>query len=498
MEPRSSDAPHEGAAYVGIDLGTSAVKVVAVDARGDVLADASHPYELSTPAADWREIDPVVWWDQTCAALGDVLRALPQGTAVAAVGVTGQMHTVVPLGADGRAVRPALMWNDMRTAAIVGELRGALREAGEPYLANLVSTGSPAANLVWLKRNEPAAFDAMERFVIGPDWIVLKLTGVVGTDFCEASTSSLFDVEHACWSKAAQAACGLPAKIFPEVRGAAEVAGAVLERAAAETGLPAGVPVLVGTGDNPASAIPTGCLTEGVPTLSLGTSCVLMARRSSPNIRARGKNILVSLDGREISCLVQGVVQSSGPTRDWLVRDLFASEFEQLDAAVDLARSGAGGLMFFPHMAGEKTLYGDPSLRGALFGLSTDTTRADIDLAVMEGIAYGVRQLAEALAVPLGTDSPLRVVGGGARSDVWMQVIADVLGCPLCRLDGSSGAGYGIALLAASVATGSLPRARTEGGESWFVPDPAAAARHNRVYRKYLCLHDAIVALREI
>ena len=496
MDPKRSEATCEGAGYVGIDLGTSSVKVVVIDAHGTVLADASRSYVLSMPARDWSEIDPELWWIQTCAALGDVLGALPRGTTIAAVGVTGQMHTVVPLGADGCALRPALMWNDMRTTDIVGDLKGVLREAGELYLAKLISTGSPAANLVWLKRNEPDVFCAMDRFVIGPDWIVLKLTGAVGTDFCEASTSSLFDIERACWSSAAQAACGLPPEVFPEVRGSAEIAGGVSERAASETGLPAGVPVLVGTGDNPASAIPTGCLTEGIPVLSLGTSCVLMARRPAPNLDARGKNILISLDGHKVSCLVQGVVQSCGSTRDWLVKGLFDSTFEQLDASVNLSKSGAGRLMFFPHMNGEKTLFGDANLRGALFGLSTDTTRADVDLAVMEGIAYGVRQLAEALVVPLGPENPLRVVGGGARSDVWLQIIADVLACPLCRLGGSSGAGYGIAQLAASVVTGQVPRLGAEGEERWFEPDLAATARHDRAYEIYLRLHDAVVAVR--
>lgn len=496
MDPNHSVTPCESAGYVGIDLGTSSVKVVVIDAHGAVLADASRPYTLSIPACDWREIDPEVWWTQTCEALGDALKALPRGTAIAAVGVTGQMHTVVPLDADGHALRPALMWNDMRTADIVGDLKSALREAGESYLANLISTGSPAANLAWLRRNEPDTFCAMDRFVIGPDWIVLKLTGAVGTDFCEASTSSLFDIERARWSSSAQAACGLPSEIFPEVRGSAEIAGGVTECAAAETGLPIGVPVLVGTGDNPAAAIPTGCLTEGVPVLSLGTSCVLMARRPAPNLEARGKNILISFDGVEVSCLVQGVVQSCGSTRDWLVNDLFDTTFEQLDASVDLEKSGAGKLMFFPHMTGEKTLFGDASLRGALFGLSTDTTRADVDLAVMEGIAYGVRQLVEALAIPLAPHNPLRVVGGGARSDVWLQIIADVLACPLCRFGGSSGAGYGIAQLAASVATGEIPHAGAGGGGRRFEPDSAAVARHDRAYRTYLRLHDAVAAVQ--
>lgn len=480
---------------LGIDLGTSSVKVVALDAEGYIVAEAKRGYTVDAPAPAWRQIDVERWWDAVCAAVRDVTGSLDG--SVVAVGVTGQMHTVVALGANGRPVYPALMWNDARTAEMLPQIRRALADAGEPYLARLVSTGSPAANLTWLKQHEPDAFSALATFVIGPDWIVYRLTGHLGTDFCEASTSSLFDLERRCWSEVAQDALGLPVRLFPTVRGSLEVAGTVSSQVAAELGILPDVPVIVGTGDNPAAAVPTGCLSEGVPVLSLGTSGVLMAQRREPDIRAKGKNILVSLDGRHVSCLVQGVIQSCGSTRDWFVDELAHASFPELDAQVDPTALDERMPLFFPHCGGEKTLYGDPALRGAWLGLSTDASRADLHASMMSGFAYGFRQLAEEMDISLSgpNGEALRVVGGGARSDVWLQIIADVLGCSVQRLEGQSGAGCGVAALAwAAVGdAGRIPSCSRVG--RCFDADEAAHARHQDQYARYLKIHDAVGAV---
>ena len=490
----------DGGLTLGIDLGTSSVKVCAVDADGIVVAEVSRSYKISSPTDGWREIDPELWWDAARAALAELLTAsFAAGCAVACIGVTGQMHTLVPVGANGRAVRPALMWNDGRTVEMLPHVRARLLEAGATHAARMVSTGSPAINLLWLKEHEPESFAKLDTFLIGPDWIVFKLTGVRGTDFCEASTSSLFDVDAHCWSEGVRVALGLPAHIYPPVRGSLVVAGVV--RGVADSPLAAleGVPVITGTGDNPAAAYPTGCLTEGATVLSLGTSCVLMAERSPADRDRPGKTILFSLDGEHTVDLVQGVVQSCGSTRSWLIERLFGTDFAKTDAAIDLGRSGAGELLFFPHMAGEKTLFADPTLRGALLGLMPETSRADLDLAVMEGIAYGVRELADAMGLLEAADTgiggprpiPIRVIGGGSKSDVWMQVLADVLGRPMRRMEGGGGAGYGAALLARRAVTGKEPRSAAVCG-AVFEPYAAAHTRHERAYRRYKRLLAAV------
>lgn len=476
---------------LGIDLGTSSVKVAAL-CGSSVVAEASKSYEISSPQPGWREIDPALWWGASKAAVAEVASRVDG--EISAIGVTGQMHTLVPLDAEGAPVRPALMWNDVRTADLVPRVRERLNAAGEDYLARLVSTGSPAANLVWLKTQEPASFAKLDRFLIGPDWIVFKLTGSVETDYCEASTSSLFNLEERAWSERACVFLGIPPSILPPVRGAAQVAGHVDDGLAKELGIPAGIPVVHGTGDNPAAAVTTGCLVQGRTVISLGTSGVLMARRDAPDFSARGKNILFSADGKDVRCLVQGAIQSCGSTRSWLIeRILQASSYDGVDGQADASRAGTGELLFFPHMTGEKTLFADPSLRGAFIGLTPETSRADLDLAVMEGIAYGFRQLASEMAIPLDGREPLLAVGGGARSSTWLQVLADVLKCPIQRVEGPSGAAVGAAVLALTGALG-CPEPEVVSFGAVFEPG-AAADNHDRKYERYLHIREALKSI---
>ena len=501
---------------LGIDLGTSSVKLTLVDGEGQVLGTASRDYAPSCPEAGWKEIDPELWWAATCEACRELLGetatdAATDVTDVVAVAVTGQMHTTVLVGADGRSVRPAIMWNDVRSPELVARVRASYEAAGLHELARVVSTGSPAASLAWLAQEEPEALAATRTFLIGPDWVVLRLCGARTTDLCEASTSSLFDLGAREWDPRAREVLGLPGEIFPEVVSAGAVVGAVSAEAAAATGLPQGCPVVHGTGDNPAAAIPTGCLTRGVPVLSLGTSAVLMGTRPAPDFGAPGKNILLSLDGSEVVTLVQGVVQSCGSSYSWWTQGVLALDgFDDADKGIDLARLGEGDLIFYPHLTGEKTLFADPTLRGAFLGLSTDVTQAQMTLAVMEGVALGVRQLAEAMGFDLahaGGGEGLQVIGGGSKSRVWMQVLADVLGVPTLQVRGQAGAGFGMAILGLAVAQGGAGEeaplaarldALAAGAVSVsarFEPDPVACARYDRKYERYLRVHDALTGV---
>ena len=487
---------------LGIDLGTSSVKVVAVDGQGSVVTRASRSYGLEHPHDSWSEIDAEVWWTQTRACLAEVA-AQVGGNKVASIGVTGQMHSVVLLDGDLRPVRPVLMWNDVRTAHMVESARRRYREAGLDYLASVISTGSPALSLAWVAANEPRAWAAARTFVIGPDWIVLRLTGEVGTDWCEASTSSLFDLAAGRWSDEAVSLMGVGGLEPPRVHGACEVAGALLPDVAADLGLGVGVTVIRGTGDNPASAVATGCvLEEGSEVLSLGTSGVLMLRQGVFDPSRRGKLVLLSLVGEPPMTLVQGVVQSCCATLDWwcegvLGLDCSARMTGQLG---DGAMTGAEPL-FYPHLAGEKTLYADPSLRGMFVGLGGADGRRELTLAVLEGLSFAVRQLVDAMG-SAGRARTLRVVGGGSRSDAWMQLLADVLGRPVERRRGECGAGLGVALLAASVrelgpgATAGriladvAARREFESGEP-FLPRDGQARLHDARYASYLRMHDA-------
>lgn len=484
--------------FIGIDLGTSSVKLVLTDEAGSILREAGQDYSLLQPAQGWKEISPETWWAGASAALDALLDGADR-TDVRGIGVTGQMHTVVLLDENGRSIRPALMWNDTRTKDLIPELKARLGETKVSYIGTFISTGSPAANLLWFRQNEPERFQRLRKFLIGPDYLVYRLTGVYGTDYCEASTSSLFDFYTKDWSPEMRDIVGLPEAVYPPIRGSAETVGTLLPEVAARFGLSGGVRVITGTGDNPAASIPTGCLGCQYPVLSLGTSGVLMFPREVPDFEAKGKNILFSFDGKEFHTLVQGVVQSCGSGYSWWNQRILGQTIGEADRKIDPQRLGENRLLFYPHLVGDKNLYADPDLRGAFLGLSTDTTRADMTQAVMEGIAFGLRQLAEAMRLPAGELAKLKAVGGGSRSRVWMQILADVLNTPIDQLEGSAGAGYGMALLAA-YSCGAVPSLEAISKNAVrvrerFAPRPRNAGLYEEGYRRYLRIHDAVKAV---
>lgn len=481
--------------FVGIDLGTSSVKLVLVNAAGTVVREASRNYYLLQPAQGWKEIEPETWWRATEEALAELLEGF-NGSRVAGIGVTGQMHTLVLLDEKGQSIRPAMMWSDTRTKNLLPSLKEQIGQTKVSYINSFLSTGSPAANLLWLKHEEPANFVRLNRFLIGPDYLVYRLTGKMGTDYCEASTSSLYDLQRHEWSGEVREIIGLPDSVYPEVRGSAQVAGTLLPALAQRLHLDPEVKVITGTGDNPAASIPTGCLGAQYPVFSLGTSGVLMFPRSVPDYNAKGKNILFSFDSETFYTLVQGVVQSCGSGYQWWNREILHQDISTADRNIDTNRLGEQELIFYPHLMGDKNLYADPNLRGAFLGLSTDTSRQDMTQAVMEGVAFALKQLTEEMNLSKEMLAKLKVIGGGSKSRVWMQILADVLDSPIEQLEGNVGAGYGMALLAAyscgafdSVAA--IAQQAVSVKER-FYPRLYNAMLYRQKYQRYLHIHDAI------
>ena len=484
--------------FIGIDLGTSSVKLILADETGMILRESSREYSLLQPAQGWKEIWPRTWWEAASQAMDELLDGTDR-SAVEGIGVTGQMHTVVPLDRQGEPIRPALMWNDTRTKELIPALKERIAGTRVSYINSFISTGSPAANLLWFWQNEPELFEKLHKFLIGPDYLVYRLTGVYGTDYCEASTSSLYDFNTLAWSPEMREIVGLPEAVYPAVRGSAEIAGTLAPTIAARFGLRTAVKVIAGTGDNPAASIPTGCLGCDYPVFSLGTSGVLMFSREAPDFQAKGKNVLFSFDGKTVHTLVQGVVQSCGSGYSWWNQGILQQSIAEADRDIDLNRLGENALLFYPHLVGDKNLYADPDLRGAFLGLSTDTTRADMTQAVMEGIAFGLRQLVEAMCVPPEVLAQLKAIGGGSKSRVWMQILADVLNSPVDQLGGNVGAGYGMALLAA-YSCGALASLEDISKNAVFVKEhftPRAynAGLYEKAYQRYLRIHDAIKAV---
>ena len=481
--------------FIGIDLGTSSVKVVLADRSGGMIGEAGRDYRISQPAGGWKEIWPEIWWEAVESALTELLEHM-DASQVEGIGITGQMHTVVMLDQDGKAIRPALMWNDTRTKELVPEMKEKIGRTEVSYINKFISTGSPAANLLWFKENEPELFSRLAHFLIGPDYLVYRFTGVYGTDYCEASTSSLYDLIKREWSPAMRKITGLPESVYPEVRGSAEDAGIILPEIASHFHLNPNAVVITGTGDNPAAAIPTGCLGRGYPVFSMGTSGVLMYPKETPDFDAKGKNILFSFDGKTFHTIVQGVIQSCGSGYSWWNRDILCQDFREADKEIDLNKAGESELLFYPHLVGDKNIYADPELKGAFLGLSTDTGRAEMTQAVMEGIAFGLKQLMEEMQVKTEDMEELKVIGGGSRSRVWMQILADVLNFPVEQMEGNVGAGYGMALLAA-YRCGAIPALEGIAKRSVSVKErfwlrAYHAELYRKKYRQYLRIYGAM------
>lgn len=481
--------------YIGIDIGTSSAKVTLVDEKGNVKKETERGYRFLEPHPGWKEIDPNIWMGAVDKAMMDLLQG-EEAEQVRAIGVTGQMHTVVFLGEDGESIRPALMWNDTRTAEMVPAVKKQIAGLQDvSYITNIISTGSPAMNLLWMKVHEPAQFEQIDKFVIGPDYIVYRLTGRIQTDYCEASTSSLLDLHTGKWSEEMRQLLGFPASIYPKIKGTSEIAGEVRQEWLDRYHLKKGVKVIVGTGDNPAAAISTGCFFHQYPVLSLGTSGVLMYPKKQVDFLAKGKNIMFSFDQKEIQILVQGVVQSCGSSMNWWIRDILKSTDYEKETKIDFSSLGESPLLFYPHLVGEKTIYGDPTVRGAFLGLGTETTRKDMTIAVMEGIAFGVRQLVEEMQIPKDALTSLKVTGGGAKNPVWMQILAHVLEIPVEQLETGSGAGYGIALAAAgAVGTKNTEEILKNKGKVKAVYQPMEynVALYQKKYKNYLKIYNGL------
>lgn len=483
--------------YIGIDVGSSSTKLLLLDGNGEAVRQCSHNYNSSQPVPGWQEIEPQIWFDAVESELPFLLQGI-DARAVKTIGITGQLHTTVFLDRDGNSIRPAMLWNDTRTKSGIAELKEKIRPLPNmSSIAEILSTGSPAANLYWLKKNEPEHFMRLSTFLIGPNYVAYRLTGRRGTDFSEASTSSLYDIAQKRWSPEMRQIIGLPEEVYPDIHNSTSVIGTVRPELAGKYGLSPETKVIVGTGDNPASAISTGCLSKGYPVLSLGTSGVLMIPRTVSSHAKHGKKILISLGENQFITLVQGVVQSAGNDMTWWLCDILKSDqftVESSQAASD--RLGEGNLLFYPHLMGEKTIYSDPNQHGAFLGLSTDTTRMDMTQAINEGICFAVKELTEAMGLSHEQLNGLRVTGGGAQNSLWMQMMADVLNVEIKQLDGNVGAAYGIALLAMCVGAPLQQLSRivdqTIFVKRKFYPRAYNAGLYQEKYQKYQKIHDAL------
>jgi xylulokinase len=481
--------------YIGIDIGTSGVKLTAINEAAMIVGSYEREYQYDEPEPGWKEIWPEVWVDAVRSGLNDLLSDLDR-QAVKVIGFTGQMHTTVFIDENGQTIRPAIMWNDMRTKDYVPAIKRLLNENDTTAIQKIISTGSPALNLLWLKKHEEDNFKKLHKFLIGPDYLVYYFSGQYSTDYCEASTSSLYDSENQTWSETMRKLIGLDQSVYPPIKGSQEIVGTLRAELQSEYGLSSEVKIIAGTGDNPASAVATGCLSQRYPVLSIGTSGILMLSRNKIARNMKGKRILFSLDGKQINNLVQGAVQSAGGSYGWYVKKILkVDDFDTMTETVDITKLGENQLLFYPHLTGDKTIYADPTVRGAFLGLDTNHTREDMAIAVMEGISFAIKQLAQAMQLSEEELHKLKVTGGGANSKVWMQILADVLNVEIAQLDSNEGASYGAALMAKNAVNShhiSVELSHSVKLKNSIKPRPYHVELYLQKYNKYLKIYDAL------
>ena len=420
-------------ALVGVDVGTTGVKALAVSRSGEVVGRAEREYSLSMPRPGWAEQDPADW----SRAAGEALEALGVDE-IAGIGVTGQMHGLVVLDADERVLRPAILWNDQRTAEECREIEERIGLARLLRLTgNRALPGFTAPKLLWLRANEPEAYERIAHVLLPKDYVRLALTGERVTDVADASGTLLFDVAARAWSDEVLAALELPADWLPPA----------LESPSRSAVTPAGIPVAAGAGDQAAGALGVGVIAPGPVSVVLGTSGVVFATLPGAVMDPEGRAHVFchALPG---AWHAMGVMLSAAGALRWF-RDAVApgEPFDRLVAEAERWEPGAEGLLFLPYLAGERTPHADPRARGAFTGLSHRHDRGALARAVLEGVAYGLRDSLEVLR-SLGCRLDVgRVSGGGARSEPWLRIVASVLGLPLERTEVEEGAAYGAALL---------------------------------------------------
>jgi xylulokinase len=403
---------------IGLDVGTSGVKGIAIDGDGAVLAFAEEPYPLSTPHPGWAEQDPEDWWRASQA----VLARLPDGP----IGLSGQMHGLVVLDEADRVLRPAILWNDQRTGVECAEIEE--RVGLERLIAltgNRALTGFTAPKLLWLRRHEPDTYAQIRRILLPKDYVRLRLTGEHAIDAADASGTLLFDVANRRWSTEVCGALEIPLEWLPEAHESTAIAGA---------------------GDQAAAALGVGIASPGPVSVVLGTSGVIFTALPSysPDAQARVHTFCHAVPA---TWHAMGVMLSAAGSAAWLRHALGAS-YGELDAEAERWQPGAEGVLFAPYLAGERTPYPDPDARGAFIGLSLRHDRGALWRAMLEGVAFGLRDSLELLRERGARPAVGRVSGGGARSELWLRIVASALQLPLERMETDEGSAFGAALLA--------------------------------------------------
>ena len=485
--------------FLGVDTSTTSSKALLIDEGGVVVAVASSPHTLQTPRPLWSEQDPLEWWQAVCASIRSVLKKADVKTeAIAGIGLTGQMHGLVLLDDASQVLRPAILWNDQRTQVQCDEIHRRIgREMFIKITGNVALTGFTAPKILWVKENEPEIYTKAKHVLLPKDFVRLKLTGDFAMDKADGSGTVLLDLKKRDWSREVLSALGIPLSWMPPLYEGPQITGHLTPAAAEATGLKPGTPVMAGGGDQAAQAVGVGAVKPGIIGLTVGTSGVVFATTPSALIEPEGR-LHAFCHAVPGMWHFMGVMLSAAGSLQWY-RDSLApgKSFDDLLKEADTVPAGSEGLQFLPYLSGERTPHPDPLARGAFIGLTLRHGRGHMTRAVLEGVAFGLKDIFGLIQnAGLGEIVQVRASGGGIKSPLWRQILASVLEAELTTLGVVEGAAYGAALLGgvgagvwSNVATACEKVIKVTGITS---PDERQAVKYRNMYLLYRELYPAL------
>lgn len=485
--------------YIGIDLGTSAVKLLLMDGEGKIQKIVSKEYPLYFPHPGWSEQKPEDWYEQTMEGIKELI-ADADSSQVAGISFGGQMHGLVILDEKDEVIRPAILWNDGRTFEECDYLNNEIgKDKLSQYTANISFTGFTAPKILWVKNKEPENFRRIARIMLPKDYIAYRLTGVNCTDVSDASGMLLMDVKNRCWSKEMCEICGIKEEMLPRLYESYECVGTVTEEIAAELGISVSVKVAAGAGDNAAAAVGTGTVGDGMCNISLGTSGTIFI--SSKNFGVDKYNALHAFAHADGHYHLMGCMLSAASCNKWWMEDIIGTD-KYGDEQKEIDRLGENHVFFLPYLMGERSPHNNPNARGTFIGMTMDTTRADMTQAVLEGVAFALRdsfEVAKSLGIQI---ERTKICGGGAKSPLWKRMIANILNLKVDVIESEEGPALGGAMLAA-VACGEYANVEEAAAQIVKIvdtvePEPELVAKYEERYGQFKQIYPACKPLFEL
>lgn len=482
--------------YIGIDLGTSAVKLLLMDGSGKIQNIVSREYPLYFPNPGWSQQEPSDWYEQTMAGIKELLDGFDK-SSVAGISFGGQMHGLVILDENDEVIRPAILWNDGRTYEECDFLNNVIgKEKLSEYTANISFTGFTAPKILWVKNKEPENFARISKIMLPKDYIAYRMTGVHCTDVSDASGMLLFDVKNRCWSKEMCEICGISEKQLAKIYESYDTVGCVLPDIAEELGIPETVKVAAGAGDNAAAAVGTGTVGDGMCNISLGTSGTIFI--SSDKFGVDKYNALHSFAHADGHYHLMGCMLSAASCNKWWMDEIIGTT-DYAAQQEEIKELGNNHVYFLPYLMGERSPHNNPNARGTFIGMTMDTTRADMTQAVLEGVAFALRdsfEVAKSLGIKI---ERTKICGGGAKSPLWKKMIANILNVKVDVIESEEGPAMGGAILAA-VTCGEYADVKEAGDKIVKVvdtvePDPALVSKYEARYQQFKEIYPACKAV---